>query len=205
MGHRPSSQELPEYTMTYRCIFSEPGMREQRDLIQRLWRSRFGKSAPFGYFTKTWRERHCATLNPYGSEDCPYAKAECMTAFGLAAMDASNWLDPKGRFYHSVRASAAMRADNKPLSRDRMRTDGPQGPGDSRGSIPRHQPRPDPGLGGGAESRTRDESDQLAPTSGSRDMRRSGRGLVPMDEVLRSLDLGPHQKPTTDGKESRKR
>jgi len=165
-----------------KCVFSTPFIREQVDpRVKKLWSDRYGKGAPFGNLRLMWKERHCATLNPYGSENCPYRPEDCALAF-LAAVErvtAPDVTNPTGMFRTISTLMAAERADNKPLARDRIVNVGSkEGPSNTRtpaGDIP---------AGPGVRSRT----------------------AVPqrISELLGSLDLGARKGPTPNGEEGKK-
>ena len=122
---------------THPCVFASPFIREQIDpRVQEAWKGRWGKGAPFGELRRLFRERHCRTLNPYGSESCPYSEESCGLAF-KQAVDVS--LDKSGAslgYYRAVCLSGgAKRADEKPLAREL---------GGAGGSRP--DPRPTPSV-----------------------------------------------------------
>jgi hypothetical protein len=106
----------------FACVFRDPFVREQIDpRIQSEWKAMYGCGAPFGDLRRTWRKEHCAILNPYGSEGCSYGPKDCALAF-LAAVQSSigpNITRPAGYFRRVAKSTALVRADNKPLSRDR--------------------------------------------------------------------------------------
>lgn len=82
---------------------------------------------PYAAFQRVFRSEHCATLNPYGSESCPYSKEDCALAYLRDAQHTLWNANPKtriGYFRKVTRSSAARRADEKPLARDTIRTDG---------------------------------------------------------------------------------
>jgi hypothetical protein len=116
-------------------------MREQVDpRVQSAFES-VGRKAPFGDLRQQWRKLHCATLNPYSSERCPYAPEDCALAF-LAAVERSiDKKSPVGYFRAIAKSMAIDRADEKPLERDRA-----QGPRDA--GPPGPDPTERPGLRG---------------------------------------------------------
>lgn len=81
---------------------------------------------PFAAAQKVWRTEHCPRINPYGSEDCPYDRSDCTLAYYAAmirALDAHP--DNFVAFSRTVALNSGVdRADNKPLARDRVRTNG---------------------------------------------------------------------------------
>jgi hypothetical protein len=116
------SSTVPPRKTRFACVFRDPFVREQIDpRIQALWKAEYGVGAPFGDLRRTWRKEHCATINPYGSEGCPYEAKDCAMAF-LAAVQSSigpNITRPAGYFCKVARSTGIVRADNKPLTRDR--------------------------------------------------------------------------------------
>jgi hypothetical protein len=130
-------------TKRWPCIFREQIVRDQFDpQIARDWdRTYPGTHAPFGDMRNMWRRHHCRTLNPYGSESCPYAPVQCARAFydSVKTVSQTHRSSPVGYLIKVAKTSAAIRADNKPLARDRMSDNEaspaqaarPQGPSDS--------------------------------------------------------------------------
>jgi len=109
--------------MKWPCIFRHPIIRES--VNPRL--HRIDPKTPYAAFQKVFRSEHCATLNPYGSENCPYSKEDCALAYYRDASRTLATANPKtriGYFRKVTRSSAAARADDKPLARAIMRTDG---------------------------------------------------------------------------------
>ena len=106
----------------YACVFGDQFVREQIDpRVQAIWKAEYGRGAPFGDLRRTWRKEHCASLNPYGSAGCAYESKDCALAF-LAAVQSSigpGITRPAGYFRRVARSTALVRADNKPLTRDR--------------------------------------------------------------------------------------
>jgi hypothetical protein len=106
----------------FACVFRDPFVREQIDpRIQSEWKAMYGCGAPFGDLRRTWRKEHCATINPYGSEGCPYEAKDCAMAFYAAVQSSMgpHITRPAGYFRKVARSTGIVRADNKPLSRDR--------------------------------------------------------------------------------------
>ena len=106
----------------YPCVFSDSFTKEQIDpRVQREWMEAHGKGAPFGDLRRSWKGEHCATINPYGSDSCPYAREECATAFLSAVQTAcSPGIRNSAAYFKKVAKSTGLtRAENKPLARDR--------------------------------------------------------------------------------------
>lgn len=81
----------------------------------------YGSSAPFGELRRLWRVEHCQELNPYGSDSCPYREEQCALAFYIATERVTSRFlsSPKGYFKKYARTLAGIRADQKPLQRER--------------------------------------------------------------------------------------
>ena len=109
--------------MKWPCVFRDPIIRE--NVNPQLHRQ--DPTTPYAAFQKVFRSEHCATLNPYGSESCPYSKEDCALAYMRDAQRTLASANPDtriGYFRKVTRSSAAVRADDKPLAREIMkRTD----------------------------------------------------------------------------------
>ena len=104
------------------CVFRDPFTKEE--INKRL----AALGAPIGAFTRVWRWEHCATLNPYGSDSCPYESEDCALAYFITAQQAMDAHTSKvGLFKALAKRKGIERADNKPLARDTVRTDGLEG------------------------------------------------------------------------------
>lgn len=106
------------------CIFGHEFTRKQ--VHKRLYKQH--PKYPFSAFTKAWRVEHCATINPYGSESCPYGPEDCALAYYQVAQIAMAADSSRvGLFKATARQRGIDRAENKPLQRDKVtRTDGLQ-------------------------------------------------------------------------------
>lgn len=109
----------------WECVFKAPFLRTE--INARLYER--DPRTPFGMFSKIWREEHCRTLNPYGSEDCPYDERDCALAYYAAVShaQATPGVRSMPAFFRSVAKRMGLeRADDKPLARDRVnrRTNG---------------------------------------------------------------------------------
>lgn len=100
------------------CIFVDGLSKEADDQVQREWKETRGEGAPFGSLRKSFREQHCATLNPYGSDQCPYPPTACVLAFLVSVQRSLSAEDPRVYFRVVTKSLATQRADTKPLSRD---------------------------------------------------------------------------------------
>lgn len=169
---------------TWRCIFGTRFFRtEIQPQVQAEWRAKTGKEAPYGALQTIWRRQHCMILNHWGSDECPYDETECALAYLTAIRHAieDSHRSPKGWFFAHAKIQAILRADHKPLARDRattleLRTDGQEG-------------------------------DSGAPTPSAhagRGVSRTNTGPQRIGQLLGSLDVRPHQGPAEDGKESTK-
>lgn len=179
--------------MKHPCVFRTEFHKEQVNarLVGGLKNKR---KVPFGDFTRTWRQEHCARINPYGSESCPYRPEDCSMAFLNVAQRAMEMDEPGAYFRVHAKYTGLDRAENKPLARERYdRTDGhPSGaPGlrDGPGA------RPGDVLGGPLESNA-EVRDRVPPArrvsdDGSLGVHRTTGGLQPMGALLRGDDPGP--------------
>jgi len=104
------------------CVFKNPIIR--KEINPKL--HAVDPETPYAAFQKIFRSEHCATLNPYGSESCPYPPEQCAAAYyqdAVRTMVAARRKTRIGYFRKVTRTSASIRADAKPLARD-TRTDG---------------------------------------------------------------------------------
>lgn len=190
MTSAKSSSSMKRSTAGPRCVFHTKFLQQEVDpRVDQLWP---GKT-PFGDLRRTWRMRHCATVNPYwDSEMCPYPASNCALAF-LAAVQTATFTgvrNPMGLFRTLARSDGLRRLEDKPLARDQAR--GEEGPSLTRVAPGDPEPRPgDDGAGG-----------TPAPEDHLRGARRRP---VSAGEVLRSLNLGSHQGPAPDGGPGNKR
>lgn len=139
-------------TSRFPCIVAGRFCREQVDpRIQRDWKAKYGIGAPFGALKKLFREVHCAELNPYASEDCPYKERDCaitMYAAVTHALSAPSSKAAVGYFTKAAWRMAQDRADTKPLAREATDTQRPRDPDDEdlgpepRWGVRRTSPRP---------------------------------------------------------------
>lgn len=183
------------------CIFRGRFIREQVDpRVKTLWERTTGRPAPFGRLRLTFQKEHCRSINPYGSESCPYREDECAMAF-LSAVQNSllPWIeDPAAYFVKVARSAGIERADNKPLAREKHREEGPSHAGDLRGGHASGRRRGVAPVRGvhpsqGVVPQVLDEEDHL---------RRARTRPNAIGDLLGSLNLGPRPGPANDGKES---
>lgn len=170
------------------CVFRTEFHKEQINL--RL----AGKKVPFGDFTRTWRREHCATINPYGSDGCPYASEDCSLAFLHVAQRAMDMDRPGAYFRVHAKLTGLDRSENKPLERDRIiRTHGQQ----SRASGLRDGPGEGPGdvLGADRQGRSATGAGEAKSSALAKQrhlgVRGTPGGLQRMGQVLRGDDPGP--------------
>lgn len=188
----------PKTVGRWPCIFRESFVRLEIDpRLQEHWREAYGQGAPFGRLRKLWRDFHCAELNPYGSETCPYPKEACGDAFARAVestLQVASAAGAGGYFRRVAHSTAQVRADYKPLARDAQ---GPRQPADL----------PDGDRTGQPDLRERRHPEWLGeepyPDSGI-SLHRVGDRPVLVRDLLRSLDVGPREGRAPDGQEGRK-
>lgn len=182
----------------WECGFSTKSIHSVDETVDKLWKQRIGGRVPFGDLRNQFRRHHCRTLNPYGSDTCPYAREACVQAFldTVRKTVAANPKVPVGYFIRVARTTAAIRADEKPLARDRS-TNG------LTGNQPAARVRTDVSIEASEEVREGrlGQSVQTSSTEGQR-MRRTTAGPVGIGDVFRSLDLRPRQSSSDEGKES---
>jgi hypothetical protein len=107
--------------MKYECVFKDPFIKELNAKLYEL-----DHKTPFGAFQKAFRAEHCGTLNPYGSDTCPYPRDDCALAYYADAVKTLETARTSriGLFRKITRTHAAIRADDKPLARETIRTNG---------------------------------------------------------------------------------
>jgi hypothetical protein len=111
-----------EYEMKWVCVFRDRFLREQ--VTPRILAE--DPKAPIGAFQKAFREEHCRQLDVYGTGSCPYKREECALAYLQVAMKTIHEARTSkvGLFRKIARSYGAERADNKPLARSTIRTNG---------------------------------------------------------------------------------
>ena len=110
-------------SLRWQCVFPQPASEMVDSAVDEMWKAAFHKRTPFGDLRNQFRRQHCRTLNPYGSETCPYAMEVCALAFMDAVRvtcDAKPTV-PVGYFRKVAKTMAAIRADGAPLARNRGR------------------------------------------------------------------------------------
>ena len=173
-------------TRNHRCVFNSSFVREQVDpRVKAAWEQRFEAKAPFSRLRLSWREEHCQTLNPYGSETCAYREEQCAMSF-LAAVEATtaNARDVRGAvgyFRRVARSDATRRADEKPMRRETHAEVPAQTQEAFRPSDPGH-------VRLSAEER--------------RELHRSKTRPIAIGDLLGSLHVGPRAQSADDGEAS---
>jgi len=169
------------------CVFAGDFIEKQ--VNPRLYEQ--DKTTPFGAFQRAWRTFHCAEINPYGSESCPYAEEDCAIAYLMAAQQALGARKSRiGLFQILAQKRGWQRAENKPLARSRIvRTDGHQ----NGASDLRDGPGAGPGddLGHGGTPGTPGPLAQLRTV----DLRSSSHRPQSIGELLRGDGAGPRTQP----------
>jgi hypothetical protein len=185
-GTHEGEYTLRKSTRNHRCVFNSSFVREQIDpRVKAAWEQRFEVKAPFSRLRLSWREEHCQTLNPYGSETCAYREEQCAMSF-LAAVEATtaNARDVSGAvgyFRRVARSDATRRADEKPMRRETHAEVPAQTQEAFRPSDPSHV-------------RLSDEERQ--------ELSRSKARPVAIGDLLGSLYLGPRPGRADDGETS---
>jgi hypothetical protein len=103
------------------CVFRDPLV---KDANANLYAKH--PKAPIGAFQRAWRTEHCSQLDTYGTGACPYLARDCVISYYMVADRTMNEAtkSPVGLFRKLARAYGAKRADEKPLSREKIRTHG---------------------------------------------------------------------------------
>lgn len=156
--------------------------------ISEAWQRKFGGQVPFGDLRNQWRKQHCRTLNPYGSEDCPYRPDQCASAYASAikkTIGASPG-KPVGYFRKVAIVDAARRADEGVDIRLREQYRG-------RTNVPSAE-APPPQRSGYAG----DETEDFRKGQGMRSTSDRPTGI---GALLGSLDLRPRQLHGDEGEE----
>lgn len=130
------------------CIFRGEYIRDVDRHVQHHWAARFIRGAPFSRLRLSWREQHCAVLNPYRSIDCPYSERDCSLAFWKCVEetihDATSEAHAIGYFRTHAKRMALDRVENKPLARERSGDTGTPTVGSGAGpDLPRTDSRPE--------------------------------------------------------------
>jgi hypothetical protein len=186
-GTHEGEYTLRKSTRNHSCVFNSSFVREQVDpRVKAAWEQRFEAKAPFSRLRLSWREEHCQTLNPYGSDTCAYRQAQCALSF-LAAVEATvaNARDASGAvgyFRRVARSDATRRADEKPSRRE------------TNAEVPAQAQE---------TFRPSDPRDEGAGTEEGRWVRSpSSAAMVSIGEVLGGLIPRPREGPRPDGEAS---
>jgi hypothetical protein len=174
------------------CVIAHSRVRGSVDpWISQLWLRMIGGKVPFGDLRNQWRKHHCRTLNPYGSDTCPYQPDDCVTAFAQSAevMIRAQPRSPVGYFMKVAKMSAAKRADEKPLTRDRWKEYLDKGT-----NVPASEEAPAPRSG-----YTGNEAEGIQQGQG---VRRPAAGPIGIGELLGTLDVRPRELAPDERKES---
>lgn len=176
----------------YPCIVASDFVRSEIDpRIKTEW-----PTVKFGDLRKTWRRRHCATLNPYGSDGCPFSPEDCALAYLVCATQSStrSSTNPMGYFWKAAHSMALDRADNKPLARDAEKAT--ERSGNTRGAREGHADRH--GRLDGAQGDLRPGTDRGGDEGG---LHRERTGPSRIGTLLGTLDFGPREGLPNDGEE----
>jgi len=178
-------------TERWPCIFRQKSTIDVVEpWISDEWLRITGRKAPFGDLRNQFRKQHCRTLNPYGSETCPFASEECVTAYrsSVAATLRARPRNPMGYFRTVARMEGARRADEGVDRRIRRRYSTPET------NVPAAETSPAerPGHTGNEAGSIQTGRGLHSPTSGP-----TGIG-----ELLGTLDLRPRQLDADEREES---
>lgn len=162
----------------WECVFPHPASELVDARVDKLWKAAFGGRTPFGDLRNQFRRQHCRTLNPYGSDTCPYARENCALAFEDAVRVTADARPrvPVGYFMKVAKTIGAIRADSKPLARDRMNVLGEPTPPNFSES---HADQP------GSPGRSPEKAGGSMPSQDS--------GPVGIGELLRQIGIQPRQ------------
>jgi hypothetical protein len=119
MWKKQGDKVVDKRSVKFPCIFRGLDIKPTDDRIQAAWKERHGQGAPFGSLRQQWRKQHCATINPYGSDGCPYTIDQCISAFEATVMETlkPQVIDSRVYFISAARSSGLTRAETKPSPR----------------------------------------------------------------------------------------
>ena len=172
----------------YPCIFGTSLVKEHVDpVINELFKLH-GVKPNWGDMRRTWQLKHCAELNPYGSESCPFGQKDCAVAF-MEAVEETLRARPKrfGALFRYVanrtggeRADEAQRSRHNRDIRERRLAGHPAEMGGPEEAVP------DPGR------RPTDLERVLAERKGE-PLSSADLGPARLGSLLGSLDFGPRE------------
>lgn len=126
---RNANARPPRYSRTsteWPCVFGTDFVREQIDpRVKAEWADARDDKPKWGDLRNTFRREHCATVNPWGSETCPFPVEQCGIAFLKAVQQSLKARNAHAYFIRVARASGSYRADGSveiKAQRARMRT-----------------------------------------------------------------------------------
>jgi hypothetical protein len=106
------SVRYPRTRATWPCVFDSDFVREQVDpRILTAWEAQRSDKPKWGDLRTTFRREHCQTINPYGSETCPFRAEDCAIAFLKGVTASLGARNAHGYFIRVARSMAAARAD----------------------------------------------------------------------------------------------
>lgn len=175
----PRKKQIP-------CVFEGEFIRGQVD--PRIKEEYGTQKVPWGDFRRQFKIQYCRRVNPTGHpEDCPFPEEDCAMTFMQTALQARDGLKPGALFRVLAKSKGLDRADNRPLTRDRV-------PAGRPSNLPE---RPTSGQQGSVRGMA---SSKAEPVDGSPMPGRTARPAS-LAEVLGSLNLGARQGPAPDGEE----
>ena len=189
-----------------KCVFSTPFIREQIDpRVQEAWREAYSMNAPFAKLRQMWKTQHCVQVDPYNT-GCPYSEEDCAMSF-LVAVERTVGFRPEkptGYFRAVAHSMGLDRADDKPLARDTLTRTDVRNEGHPGGLESRFGTGPSRGRGLAEDRGLHAAGDQGLDEEAS-DLHRTSHRPVRIGELLGTLDLGPREGPSKNGKEGNKR
>ena len=199
---RPSRNSTT--TREWPCVFNGEFIREQIDpRVKTEWAERRSDKPKFGDLRNTFRREHCRSVNPWGSETCPFREEDCAIAFLKAVQESLPARNAHGYFIKVARSSGALRADmavDRRADDARMRTRATEGPSDEGrmgGADPaRVRARPEAGVAPDAAPAPPDAAESGEAGGGVR--RPVSRPRL-IGDLLREADLRSRPRSGQDG------
>ena len=167
------------------CIFGKYAAEHVDPYIKQTFED-FEETPKWGDMRGIWRRLHCQTLNPHGSEDCPFSERECGLAFTDAVLET---LTARPRrfgalFRYVARRRGAERADAAQGSRHQRNS--------RRGTQPGHHPAMgEPAAVVQGPRGRHSGTDADVPGGAEELLRRPNSGPTRIGTLFGEIDLGP--------------